>query len=71
MSIELPKGAKSIIVKKGKRYSICTCGASSVMPFCDGSHREINEKDHCNYKSIKIISEKDTNLQLHSTSWDS
>ena len=62
---------KEIILKKGKRYSICTCGASAVMPFCDGRHREVNEKEVCNYKSIKIISEKDTKIKVHSSAWDS
>lgn len=71
MSVELPESAKEITVKKGKRYSICTCGASAVMPFCDGRHREVNESENCNYKSIKIISEKDTNIQVHSAAWDS
>ena len=71
MSVELPESTKEITIKKGKRYSICTCGASAVMPFCDGRHREINEQEVCNYKSIKIISEKDTKIQVHSTAWDS
>lgn len=71
MSIELPEGAKEITIKKGKRYSICTCGASAVMPFCDGRHRDVNEQEDCNYKSIKIISEKDTKIQVHSTAWES
>ena len=71
MSVELPVSTKEISIKKGKRYSICTCGASAVMPFCDGKHREINKQEDCNYKSIKIISEKDTKIQVHSTAWDS
>ena len=69
MSIKLPEGAKEITVKKLKRYSICTCGVSTVMPFCDGRHREVNERENCNYKSIKIISEKDTKIQIYSSAW--
>lgn len=71
MSVQFPETHKEIILKKGKRYSICTCGASVVMPFCDGRHREVNEKEVCNYKSIKIISEKDTKIKVHSSAWDS
>ena len=41
------------------------------MPFCDGRHREVNEQEVCNYKSIKIIYEKDTKIKVHSTAWDS
>ena len=71
MSPQLPKGSKEISLKKGKRYSICTCGCSTIMPYCDGSHKEINEIESCNYKSIKIISNKDTKIKVHSTAWDS
>ena len=71
MSVELPESTKKITIKKGKRYSICTCGASDVMPFCDGKHRVLNEQGVCNYKSIKIISEKDTTVQVYSSAWDS
>ena len=40
MSTELPQGSKKIELKKDKRYSICTCGLSNIMPYCDGNHRE-------------------------------
>ena len=71
MSVQFPETHKEIILKKGKRYSICTCGASAVMPFSDGRHREVNEKEACNYKSVKIISKKDTKIKVHSSTWDS
>jgi CDGSH-type Zn-finger protein len=28
--------------KTGEKYALCRCGESSKMPFCDGSHQEVN-----------------------------
>ena len=41
-----------------KKYSICSCGLSKIIPFCDNAHRVHNCKYNTNYKSVKIISEK-------------
>ena len=60
---------KRINLKKEIKYSICTCGASKTMPFCDSSHRELNEKFKCNYGSLKIIPESDITLNLSSNTW--
>lgn len=35
---------------EGEIYSICSCGKSEKLPFCDGSHKE---KDP-DYQSIKV-----------------
>ncbi|MEK6826738.1 MAG: CDGSH iron-sulfur domain-containing protein, partial [Nanoarchaeota archaeon] len=42
---ELEKTADSIEVKlkAGLTYSFCTCGASNKIPFCDDSHRQVND----------------------------
>lgn len=32
-----------LVIEKGKSYSWCSCGASKKQPFCDGSHRKLNE----------------------------
>jgi CDGSH iron-sulfur domain-containing protein 3 len=29
-------------LEKGKSYLYCTCGHSESQPFCDGSHRSLN-----------------------------
>ena len=44
-----------IKLKAGKKYSICSCGLSGSLPFCDNTHREFNSAKGTEYKSVKII----------------
>ena len=41
-----------IKLKKGKKYSICSCGLSKNLPFCDNAHREFNANNNTDYKSV-------------------
>jgi CDGSH-type Zn-finger protein len=41
-----------LIVKRGERCKICTCGKSKIMPICDDAHRKLNEEKNTNYKSL-------------------
>nr|MBC8474196.1 CDGSH iron-sulfur domain-containing protein [Cryomorphaceae bacterium] len=45
---------KKIELQKHKKYSICFCGLSKTLPFCDHAHRKYSEKNGTNYKSVKI-----------------
>ncbi len=47
-------------VKKGERYSFCTCGHSSKMPLCDGAHKEKAP----NFRSLKFEADKDQDVWL-------
>lgn len=47
-------------VKKGERYSFCTCGYSEKMPLCDGAHREKAPE----YRSYKFEAHKDQTIWL-------
>tara|TARA_B100000508_G_scaffold124261_1_gene107484 strand:+ start:342 stop:587 length:246 start_codon:yes stop_codon:yes gene_type:complete len=47
-------------VKKGERYSFCTCGHSEKMPLCDGAHRE----EAPGYHSYKFEADKDQTIWL-------
>jgi CDGSH-type Zn-finger protein len=60
-----------ISVSKGKKYSICTCGLSQSLPYCDNEHREFNHKNNTNYKSLKIVANSDSELELSSSLWKS
>ena len=58
-----------IKLKAEKKYSICSCGLSGSLPFCDNTHREFNSANGTEYKSVKITSEKDTLIELTSSRW--
>lgn len=60
-----------IELKKDKRYSICTCGLSARMPYCDSAHRSYNEVNGTDYKSLKIRAEEDVKITLSSATWSS
>ena len=47
---------KEVILEAGKQFSICTCGQSKNLPFCDSSHKKINEERGTSYHSLKICS---------------
>ena len=60
-----------IKLKAGKKYSICSCGFSNVLPFCDNTHRDQNAIHKTDYKSVKITPEKDTLIRVTSSRWES
>ncbi len=63
------KDSKNLTLKKDMRYSICACGFSARLPFCDGKHKEINQQEGSNYKSIKIIPSEDVTINISSSNW--
>jgi len=58
-----------IILKAGKKYSICSCGLSNSLPFCDNSHRKFNAENSTEFKSVKITPDNDTVIQVTSSRW--
>jgi CDGSH-type Zn-finger protein len=68
---DIPENSRKVELKAGKKYSFCTCGASSALPICDNSHRKKNEEEGSNNKSMKIILESDCTLWVSSGNWNS
>ena len=60
---------KKIKLHKGKKYSICSCGLSKALPFCDNEHRSYNEQNQTQYKSVKIIAEESVMININSSTW--
>ena len=60
-----------IKLKAGKKYSICSCGLSGSLPFCDNTHREFNAENNMEYKSVKVTPKKDTIIKVTSSRWES
>ena len=60
---------KTIQLYKGKKYSICSCGLSRALPFCDNTHREFNAKNGTDYKSVKIRPNETVEVELNSANW--
>ncbi len=60
---------KKIKLIKGKKYGICSCGFSNMLPFCDNAHRAFNKKNNTTYKSVKVIYNGDNEIQVNSSNW--
>ena len=60
---------KKIVLEKEKKYSICSCGLSRVLPLCDNAHRLFNENNGTNYKSVKIIPNEKIEIEVSSSTW--
>ena len=59
-----------IELKSGKTYSLCSCGLSKELPYCDNAHRVYNSSNGTNYKSIKVTPEKDVKIDVTSSTWN-
>ena len=56
----------------GETCSICTCGHSKELPFCDDTHKIINEQEDTEYKSLKINNptDKEIIIKASSSNWE-
>ena len=64
---------KIIKLKKNVKYSICSCGQSDKLPYCDNNHREYNSINNSSYKSVKIYlldEGPDNLLKIMCNNWD-
>ena len=58
-----------IKLKAKTKYSICSCGLSKTLPFCDNAHRQFNRLNDTNYKSVKITLDQDSVIEVTSGKW--
>ena len=59
-----------IQLKKNMKCSICSCGVSKKLPYCDNSHREYNKINNTNYKSVKVYFLDDEKIKISCSNWD-
>tara|TARA_B100000686_G_C16557225_1_gene845841 strand:- start:663 stop:866 length:204 start_codon:yes stop_codon:yes gene_type:complete len=59
-----------IKLKKNIKCSVCSCGISKKLPYCDNSHREYNKKNNTNYKSVKIYLLDNEKIKISCSNWN-
>ncbi|HIH13349.1 TPA: CDGSH iron-sulfur domain-containing protein [Candidatus Woesearchaeota archaeon] len=67
---EKPIAIKPVSLQANTKYSFCTCGQSKTLPFCDESHKQLNEEKGTCYKSLKIWPKKDVEIEVYSGNWE-
>ena len=68
--MDKPENAVKLKLKANKKYSLCTCGKSDTLPYCDNNHRIFNDENGTNFKSLKVIPEEDTIILVSSSTWE-
>jgi CDGSH-type Zn-finger protein len=66
---EMDEVVKKIELKKGVQYKLCTCGTTKILPFCDETHKVLNEETGSNFKSLRITTEEDVVINVTSKNW--
>jgi len=58
-----------LTLKKNIKYSMCSCGLSNKIPYCDNNHREYNKKNNTSYKSVKVLIKEDSVVDIKCSNW--
>ncbi len=56
-------------IEKDEGVYLCTCGASSAKPLCDGAHNAKNEAENARYKPIKVSASESVELDVDSPNY--
>ena len=67
---DLPSETRTILLKAGQKCSLCTCGKSKILPYCDDTHKIINAEKGTSYKPLKIWPKHDISLEVYSGNWE-
>ena len=65
----LDEYGQEITLEKDVECSLCTCGHSSTLPFCDDTHAKINKEQGTSYKSFKIKPKETIVVKVFSKNW--
>ena len=64
-------GKSTIIqLKKNIKCSLCSCGMSKKLPYCDNNHRAYNKINNTSYKSVKVYLLDDERIKISCSNWD-
>ena len=59
-----------IKLKKNSKCSLCSCGMSKKIPYCDNSHREYNSNNNTSYKSVKVFLLDEDKIKITCSNWN-
>ena len=53
--MDKPENAVKLKLKANKKYSLCTCGKSDTLPYCDNNHRIFNDENDIMNKNVNEV----------------
>ena len=59
-----------ISIDSSRQYSICSCGLSKNLPYCDNAHRDYNKHNNTNYKSVKVYLLDEEKIKISCSNWN-
>lgn len=61
---------KTISLQAGQKCSLCTCGESRTLPYCDDTHKKVNAEKGTSYRPLKIWPKTEVELEVDCGNWE-